>query len=172
MERISGWNFVAAPHVKSRSGRSIRSSASNVVIDRGSTRSIDMTYTQAADVYIGDSSSQVYEFIRTPRPCIFLNLERIDWRASPAYAHWHLGQVIESVDELPPALARARELQPKFEESQRRMSAASIDHADVPASERQAQAILAHASYPRAAPARTFDFGAQFSRLFRAKRIA
>ena len=68
------------------------------------------TYTQAADVYIGDASSQVYEFIRKPRPCIFLNLDRIDWRSNPAYAHWNLGQVIESIDDLPAALARANEL--------------------------------------------------------------
>jgi len=86
-----------------------------------------MTYTQAADVYIGDVSSQVYEFIRTPRPCIFLNLDRIDWQDDPNYAHWHLGQVVDSLDELALALARAHELQPRFEAAQRQMSAASID---------------------------------------------
>jgi hypothetical protein len=142
MEAIPDWNFIVAPHVKLRRGRFVRSKARNILIDRGSVRSIDMTYTQAADVYIGDASSQVYEFIRTPRPCIFLNLDRVDWRASPNYAHWQLGQVIESVDELPAALARAKELQPQFEEAQRKLSAASIEQSDVPASERQAQAIL------------------------------
>jgi hypothetical protein len=40
-----------------------------------------MTYTQTADVYIGDASNQVNEFIRTPRPYIFLNPDRIDWRS-------------------------------------------------------------------------------------------
>jgi hypothetical protein len=170
MERVTDWNFVVAPHVKSRDGRAIRSGAQNVVIDGGSTRSIDMTYTQAADIYIGDASSQVYEFIRTPRPCVFLNLDRVDWRSNPAYAHWHLGQVIESLDQLSAALARATALQPQFEEAQRRMSAASIDHAEVPASERQAQAILAYASRPRAAADRAFDFAAQLNQLFRAER--
>ena len=142
MEGIDEWNFVVAPHVKSRDGGSIRSDARNVLIDRGSIRSIDMTYTQAADVYIGDASSQVYEFIRTPRPCIFLNLDRIDWRSSSNYTHWHLGQVIESIDELPTALANAKELQPQFEEAQRKMSAASIDETGGLASQRQAEAIL------------------------------
>ena len=145
MESIPGWNFVVAPHVKLRGGPAVRTDAGHIVIDRGSTRSIDMSYTQAASVYIGDASSQVYEFIRTPRACIFLNFDRIDWRADPAYAHWHLGQVIESADELPTALARAYALQPQFEPAQRQLSAASIDEADVPASERQAQAILAFA---------------------------
>jgi len=142
MEEIADWNFVVAPHVKLRRGPFVNSKARNILMDRGSVRSIDMTYTQAASVYIGDASSQVYEFIRTPRPCIFLNLDGVDWRANPNYAHWHLGQVIESVDGLAAALARAREVQPQFEEAQRAMSAASIEQSTVPASERQAQAIL------------------------------
>ena len=142
MEAIPDWNFVVAPHVKLRGGPSIRPRANNIIVDRGSIRSIDMTYTQAADVYIGDVSSQVYEFIRTPRPCIFLNLDHIDWQSNPAYSHWHFGQVIDRLDELPEALSRAQEVQPKFEALQRKMSAASIDDGDVPASERQAAAIL------------------------------
>ena len=145
MESIPGWNFVVAPHVKLRGGPAVRSDAGHIVIDRGSTRSIDMSYTQAASIYIGDASSQVYEFIRTPRACIFLNFDRIEWRTDPAYAHWHLGQVIENADDLPMALERAQELQPQYEPVQRRLSAASIDQAEMPASERQAQAILAFA---------------------------
>jgi CDP-Glycerol:Poly(glycerophosphate) glycerophosphotransferase len=147
MEKIADWNFIVAPHVKVRRGPLVSTKASNILIDRGSVRSIDMTYTQAADVYLGDASSQIYEFIRTPRPCIFLNLDRIDWRANPNYAHWHLGQVIESVEKLPAALACANELQPQFEEAQRKMSAASIEQSDVPASERQAQGILEFARH-------------------------
>lgn len=145
MERILGWNFVAAPHVKLRDGPNIRSEAPNVLIDRGSIRSIDMTYTESADVYVGDISSQVYEFLRRPRPCIFLNLDRIDWASNENYAHWQLGQVIERVEDLGPALGRAHELRPRFEEAQRRMTSRSIDPSPEPASERQARAILAFA---------------------------
>jgi hypothetical protein len=172
MEHIPGRNFVVAPHVKSRSRPVAASGAPNVIVDHGSTRSIDMTYTQAAAVYIGDASSQVYEFIRTPRPCIFLNFDRIDWRSDPAYAHWHLGQVIESLDDLPGALARADELQPNFEAAQRRMSAASIDHSDIPASERQAQAILEFAASASAVPGPRFDIPRQLGRLARAEKTA
>lgn len=140
MERIAGWNFIVAPHVKAR--EVVRSGAANIRIDRGSSRSIDMSYTEMADVYIGDISSQVYELVRRPRPCIFLNLDGVDWRNSENYAHWHLGQVISSLDELGPALERARALQPQFEAAQRAMSAQSMDSSDTPASERQARAIL------------------------------
>jgi hypothetical protein len=145
MERISDWNFVAAPHVKLRQGPDIRSASPNVLIDRGSVRSIDMTYTESADVYIGDISSQVYEFLRRPRPCIFLNLDRIDWETDENFSHWHLGQVIERVEELGPALARAHRLQPQFEDAQRLMIARSLSPSPEPASERQASAILTFA---------------------------
>lgn len=143
MEGIPGWDFIVAPHVKLTGGPDIRSAASNVRIDRGSARSIDMTYTQAANVYIGDVSSQVYEFILKPRPCIFFNLDRRAWRGDPSFAHWELGQVIESLDELKPALARAQDLQPQFQELQQAMTRFSIDQGSEPASERQARAILA-----------------------------
>lgn len=142
MEQIEGWNFVVAPHVKLRGGPRIRSSAPNVLIDRGSVRSIDMSYTQAASVYVGDASSQVYEFLRTPRPCIFINAHGVDWRGREDYAHFALGQVIERPEELGPALARSAEMQPHFEPLQRAAMAGSIEQGDRPASQRQADAIL------------------------------
>lgn len=142
MERIAGWNFIVAPHVKLRGGPVVESHAPNVRIDRGSLASIDMSYTQSADVYIGDASSQVYEFIRTPRPCIFLNLEREAWEGVERFSHWQLGQVIEQVADLGPALIRAAELQPSFEPLQRDALRHSLDPAREPASERQARAIL------------------------------
>ena len=145
MQRIQGWNFVIAPHVKLKGGPDVRSAAPNILIDRGSVRSIDMSYTQASDVYIGDVSSQVYEFVLRPRPCIFLNFDRRQWRDDDTYAHWRLGQVIENVEELGPALERARSLQPEFEKIQRQMTDYSIARAAEPASERQARAILAFA---------------------------
>lgn len=142
MERTGDWNFIVAPHVKLTGGPAIDSAAPNVVVDRGSIRSIDMSYVEQADVYIGDASSQVYEFLRRPRPCIFLNLDRIAWCDDPHYAHWHLGQVIETVDELGPALARADELQPGYEAAQRAAIEWSMDRSQVPAAQRQARIIF------------------------------
>ena len=149
MERIRDWNFVVAPHVKLTGGPEIRSSAPNVIIDRGSVRSIDMSYTEAASVYIGDISSQLYEFLHRPRPCIFLNLDRIDWRGHKNYVHFQLGQVIEKVEDLGPALARATALQPQFEALQKEMTEHSLDPSPVPSSERQARAILGLIEYDR-----------------------
>ncbi len=74
--------------------------ARNIHIDTGSSASIDMTYTRMADIYLGDVSSQVYEFIHRPRPCIFLNSHNIEWRNDPNFSHWRLGNVISHPEEL------------------------------------------------------------------------
>ncbi len=148
MERIEGWTFVVAPHVKLKGGPTVQSTAPNVSIDMGSVRSIDMTYTNEASVYIGDVSSQVYEFLRRPRPCIFLNFDRMAWQGNDNYAHWNLGQVIEHPEDLAPALERAHGLQPSFEAAQIAATVRSIDRSPEPASERQARAILSFARGP------------------------
>lgn len=69
--------------------------APNILIDTGSQFSVDMTYTRLADVYIGDVSSQVYEFIYTPRPVVYLNPKGHDWQENPYFACWHFGSVYE-----------------------------------------------------------------------------
>lgn len=90
----------------------------NVYIDLGSDASISMTYTLSADIYLGDVSSQVYEFLVKPRPCIFLNAHNIKWKDNPYYFHWNLGQVINNVDELGRALEQAQKLQLAYEKRQ------------------------------------------------------
>ena len=142
MEQIPDWNFIIAPHVKTKGGPNIKSTATNILVDYGSVRSIDMSYTQAASVYIGDASSQVYEFLVRPRPCIFINSHQVAWQGNAQFAHFTLGQVIERPEELGPALAQAERLQPRFEPLQRAAMADSIDGSDIPASRRQADAIL------------------------------
>jgi len=141
MAEIRGWNFVVAPHVKLKGGPALPA-APNILFDPGSAASIDMSYTEAADVYIGDASSQVYEFLRRPRPCIFVNSDGIDWQSDAHHAHWHLGQVIDRPDQLAAALGQAAAVQPQFESLQRAAIARSLDPSPISASERQARAIL------------------------------
>jgi len=118
--------------------------ASNILVDEGSAASTDMTYTQAADLYLGDVSSQVYEFLATPRPCIFLNTHRAEWRGNPDYAFWQAGEVIEDIAELPSALERAWREHPRYRAIQERLFAERINRTGRPAAERAADAILAH----------------------------
>lgn len=148
LESLKDWNVIIAPHTKlARKGPPIASSAPHIRVDMGSRRSIDMSYTMSADVYLGDVSSQVYEYLIQPRPCIFLNLDHRDG-SGDAFAHWKLGQVIERVDALPDALSRANDLQPTYVAAQKAAMQQSIDLSPVPASQRQADLILNFAKSP------------------------
>lgn len=116
--------------------------APNVHIDLGSRASTTMAYTNRADIYLGDVSSQVYEFLRKPRPCIFLNSQGIDPAGDPNYAHWQSGDVITTVEQLGPALknaaARHRD---RFLAVQKRLFDYSFDLSDEPSSLRAARVI-------------------------------
>ncbi len=121
------YNLIFAPHVvlfkrrKRHHAKVPRQyfNVPNIRIDLGSKASADMTYLLAADIYMGDVSSQVYEFLIKPRPCIFLNAHHVEWKDNPYYFHWKLGQVVNRIDELAPAIGRAFELQPGFEPLQK-----------------------------------------------------
>jgi hypothetical protein len=103
-----------------------------------------MTYADAADVYVGDVSSQLYEFLVRPRPCIFLNAHGIAWQNDPFYLGWRCGPVIESIEQLPAALARSTADGETFLAEQRRLFAHTFDlDADHPSACRAADAIVA-----------------------------
>jgi hypothetical protein len=72
----------------------------NILVDTGSSASVDMTYTLAADVYLGDVSSQVYEFLIERRPCVFLNAHGARWEDDANYAFWKFGPVLNNVGQL------------------------------------------------------------------------
>jgi len=99
----SRYNLVFAPHIRLFEGadpRSIEALAPfldnpAIHMDLGSVAAIDMTYTRMVDVYLGDASSQVYEFLRVRRPCLFLNSHQAQWRDDESYTHWRFGPVVE-----------------------------------------------------------------------------
>lgn len=115
----------------------------NIHVDTGSSASIDMTYLQAADVYLGEVSSQVYEFLLEPRPCIFLNGHHVAWQDNPSYQHWRLGQVVENIEaELMDALNQAFATHPLYIDRQREAFAyAFTSEPETTAAERGARAI-------------------------------
>jgi hypothetical protein len=115
--------------------------ASNIHIDLGSSASTDMSYAEAADIYLGDVSSQVYEFLIRPRPCVFLNSHGFDYAADPNFAHWAAGEVIDGPAHLQTTLARARTEHLSYLEIQQELFARSIDLTQTSSSERAAQAI-------------------------------
>ena len=115
--------------------------APNIHIDLGSAASTDMSYTEAADIYLGDVSSQVYEFLLRPRPCIFLNSHRLEYAADPNFAHWAAGTVVDDPSALEATLARAAPEHRRYLGIQRDLFARSIALTKTPSSERASQAI-------------------------------
>lgn len=114
----------------------------HMLIDTGSPASLDMSYTDAADIYLGDASSQVYEFIRRPRPCFFLNPRRLAWQGDPDFAHWRAGHVLETMGEFDASFADVPRLTPPMRTRQEGLFRYSFDLQERPSSERAAEAIL------------------------------
>lgn len=115
----------------------------NIRIDRGSQAAIDMTYTRAADVYLGDVSSQLYEFLARPRAAIFIDGHNAKgWHNDPNYQLWHAGPVVRTIADLEAALPRWREIGDEHRVTQQRLFADTFDIGDKSAAERGADALI------------------------------
>ncbi|ANK11622.1 hypothetical protein [Erythrobacter neustonensis] len=112
-------------------------------IDTGSAASSDMRYTNSADIYLGDVSSQIYEFLRVPRPCLFLNSHGAQWQGDPNYLHWQAGPVLDSAADLLDAIDAAVASHPDYAPLQQRLIDATFSQSDRPSAERAADAITA-----------------------------
>lgn len=148
--RQSDFNLIFAPHLRLFRGRTAEQVGElaafrghpGIHMDLGDgSAAIDMTYTRMADTYLGDVSSQVYEFLRRPRPCLFLNPEHIDWLDDENYRHWRFGAVIDNLDDLTPALHAAGARHPCFRPEQTAAYRYTFDDAFQSSSARAAEAI-------------------------------
>jgi len=116
-------------------------SCDHVLIDTGSLASADMTYLRAGDIYLGDVSSQVYEFLETPRPCVFIDTHQTDWRDNPSYLQWTFGSVIDGIDQLEEALEEAIKLHDRYRPAQEAAFRETFDVGAATAGVRGAHAI-------------------------------
>ena len=118
--------------------------ASNILVDLDGPRLFDMSYTLGADGYIGDVSSQIYEFLLRPRPAFFLDC-RDTRRAEDDEWHlfWKAGPVSRSVEELTAQLGEFEAIGERYRAVQQEIFDYTIDLGDRPASERAADAIAA-----------------------------
>jgi hypothetical protein len=116
--------------------------APNIHVDVDSPALIDMSYTSLADIYLGDVSSQAYEFVgHRLRPCVFLDPHRRRWDAQPNLAMWRMGEVVQAFSRLPEALRTAHERFGQHRAEQRRLVTAAFDVGTVPAGVRGARAV-------------------------------
>ncbi len=116
--------------------------APNIFIDTGSRALTTMAYSNLADIYLGDASSQVYEYLLRPRPCVFVDAHHSAWQGNPNFAHWQAGPVIHAVEQLGDALRRSREeFESRWRAVQQSLFAASFNLGDEPSATRAARAI-------------------------------
>jgi len=143
------YNLIFAPHIRlldeapaaTREAVAAFADHPRIHIDLGGPAAIDMTYTRCADLYLGDVSSQIYEFLRQPRPAVFLNAHGVDWRGDESYLHWTYGPVLDSPEGLIDQVAAAFESHGAYQAVQQAGFAASFDIQPRPSSERAAEAI-------------------------------
>lgn len=116
-----GYNLIFAPHQRLvedvpglRKFCDDLRNRSDVHCDLESFAMVDGSYTAAADIYLGDTSSQVLEFLMRPRPCVFLNSWKPAWENDPSYAMWACGEVVSDIESVLPALAHAPEKQSHY----------------------------------------------------------
>jgi hypothetical protein len=143
------FNLIVAPHVKYfyRRTPAIRDAwearrTDNILIDLGSDQSVDTSYSELADIYIGDVSSQLYEFLARPRPCIFLNAHGFDWRDDPSFRNWHLGDVVDDPAGLMDAVRTAIPRHDLYAELQERLARETLGDRSPGAAERAADAMM------------------------------
>lgn len=132
--RQDRFNLVVAPHIRLFHAASAAQKAQlqalaepgRILIDLDSDRLVDMTYTSTADIYLGDVSSQVYEFLARPRPCVFLNAHGVAWQGDPNYRFWTLGEVVDDVADVLAAVERAGDMHAKYLQVQKATLAESV----------------------------------------------
>lgn len=108
-----------------------------------------MSYTMAADIYLGDVSSQLSEFMLKPRPCLFLNPRGTNWKNDANYLSWTLGPVIPGAEELEKGIEEALASHPALLERQQQYFAYSFGSSLPFSARRGADAIV---NWMRAAP--------------------
>lgn len=131
------WNLIFAPHQRLvEQAADLRAVAAelatrpNVHVDLTSFACVDGSYTAAADLYLGDTSSQLIEFLPWPRPAVFLNPRRAAWRGDPNYAMWAAGEVVEDAARVLPALAKAPARHAGFAAAQAALAQSSLGATD------------------------------------------
>ena len=146
------YNLIFAPHInlfQDKGGFNDSNipakykTAEHILIDTGSQESVNMTYALNADIYLGDVSSQVYEFIITPRPCVFLNPTNVDYKDDFNFRFWQCGDVINEVAQIKTALDNCFENFKTYEPIQKEVTTDNFyTEEGSTASERAAKAII------------------------------
>ncbi|ANY20767.1 hypothetical protein A6F68_02267 [Tsuneonella dongtanensis] len=116
--------------------------AANIRIDVASSKLFDMSYMLGADAYIGDVSSQVYEFLTRPRPTFFIDARSRRQRGEDEWLVFRkAGPVVRTVMDLVAVLPNFAEIGKAYRAVQRELFEYTFSVESQPASVRAAAAI-------------------------------
>lgn len=121
VEKTGRYNMIVNPHPlfwrfnrkNSKYLRNINNSK-NVYVNQDKLIAADMSLMHTADVYVGDVSSSVYEWLKFDRPILFLNNGVEDWESNPHYSMWSFGPVASDVNEMKGILINLSEMEQDF----------------------------------------------------------
>ncbi|RVT93090.1 hypothetical protein [Sphingomonas crocodyli] len=124
--------------------------ASNIIVDVDGQNLFDMSYTRSAHVYIGDVSSQVYEFLHRRGACFFLDAARqTKVGARLPYEFWENGDVCQTIRSLTSLLPEWRERAESYRPTQDRLFGYTMDHnPQLSSVERASMALASYAEMP------------------------
>ncbi|MEE4452741.1 glycosyl transferase [Novosphingobium resinovorum] len=155
--RDDRFNLIVAPHIRMYDDRRRRERAErelaefaalpHIHVDLGSAASVDMSYTRMASLYLGDVSSQIYEFVVKPRPCLFLDAHGASWQDNPNYRHWQYGPVHDNCEGITDKVALAMETHAAYLGAQRQGVADTFDCEARGSSERAGRAVADFLTY-------------------------
>lgn len=116
--------------------------AKNILVDVNGPRLFDMSYMLSADGYIGDASSQLYEFLVRPRPAYLLDPNgALGEQGAGELPFLKTGPAYRKVSELAADLADWQSVGERYRKAQDDLIAHTFDLSDTPPSSRAAQAI-------------------------------
>lgn len=145
----TNYNLIVAPHVRlartygmKKADFHVEGFEERLFVDPGSDASYDMTYTRAADIYLGDVSSQVYEFLYRPRPCVFLLPPGVGRAQDANFAFHEFGETAATLDEAITALRRAPNRHAEFSDFQQKRIIETFGPRDGQVAKRMADATL------------------------------
>ena len=123
--------------------------AGNIHIDIDGPHLFDMRYMVSADGYIGDMSSQIYEFLARPRPAFFFDAHH-GARDEPEdqHLHWRAGPVVETLDALTALLPDFANIGANYRQAQDALFNWTFDRGSLSASARAADALAVACTSP------------------------
>jgi hypothetical protein len=140
------YNIVLAPHQRlferdeeARAFIAPFADLPHVHVDSDSFAMVDGSYTSMADIYLGDSSSQIIEYLAHPRPCVILDSPAMQWEPDE---YRQCGAVVRRFDDLWPALEAAGPTHGVYRDRQHAFAQQALGDAGADAPMRAASAII------------------------------